>query len=184
MPTEKEKMLNGESYIPWDEELTADRDRAETLQDGLNEAKTAEEKNKAAQCLFGHFGKNSHVRPNFRCDYGYNIFVGDNVDINYDCTFLDVGKITIGDRTLFGPGVHIYSVNHPLDPEERRKAPIEYGKDVTIGHDVWIGGRVTICPGVSIGNGVTVGAGSLVTKDVPDNVLVVGSPAKIVKSFN
>jgi maltose O-acetyltransferase len=180
--TEKEKFLAGELYNALDAELVADRDKATALSDALNNSRDESEKKRVCKELFGSFGENSSIRPNFRCDYGFNISFGNNCDINFDCTFLDCAKISIGDYCFMGPGVHIYAVNHPLDGVERRKG-VEYSKEVSIGNDCWVGGRVTICPGVKIGNNVTIGAGSLVTKDVPDNVLVVGSPARIVKQL-
>ncbi|KAI8343937.1 maltose O-acetyltransferase [Chlamydoabsidia padenii] len=169
--TEKQKMLAGELYLPFEKELGKDRDDAAAKMDLLNAQTTDSDKRlEAAKVLFGHFGTGSDVRPNFKCDYGYNIHVGDHVDINYDCVFLDVGKITIGNGTAIGPGVHVYAVTHPLNPDERKNR-LEQGKDVVIGEDCWIGGGVIICPGVTIGNGSTIGAGAVVTKDIPENVL-------------
>ncbi|CAO3597558.1 unnamed protein product [Absidia cylindrospora] len=182
--TEKQRMLAGELYYPFDQELSKERDDAIIKMDALNLAAADSEKRKqAAKELFGHFGAGSDVRPTFRCDYGYNIMLGERVDINFDNIFLDVGKITIGDDSALGPSVHIYSVTHPLNPEDR-KGHLEQGKDVTIGKNCWIGGGAIILPGVSIGDGSTIGAGSVVTKDIPSNVLAVGNPAKVIKSFN
>lgn len=179
--TEKQKMLAGEHYFAYDEELNKDRGEATSKMAVLNAATTDNEQRLAAEALFGRVGPGCYVRPNFRCDYGYNIMLGDNVTINYDCVFLDCGKITIGDHTDLGPGVHVYAVTHPLNPDDR-KTQLEQGKDVTIGEGCWIGGGAIICPGVTIGNGSTIGAGAVVTKDIPDNVLAVGNPAKVVKS--
>lgn len=179
--TEKQKMMAGEHYFPYDEELNKDRGDAVSKMAVLNAAKTDNEQRLAVEALFGRVGTGCYVRPNFRCDYGYNIMLGDNVTINYDCVFLDCGKITIGNDTDLGPGVHVYAVTHPLNPDDR-KTQLEQGKGVTIGEGCWIGGGVIICPGVTIGNGSTIGAGAVVTKDIPDNVLAVGNPAKVVKS--
>ncbi|CAG7786545.1 unnamed protein product, partial [Allacma fusca] len=120
-----------------------------------------------------------YIEPNFRCDYGVNITFGENAYMNFDCCILDPAPVTIGKNFLAAPGVHIYAATHPLDCIERRV--FEVAKAITIGDDVWIGGMAVICPGVKIGNGVVVGAGSVVTKDVPDYVVVAGNPAKIIK---
>ncbi|CAO3696940.1 hypothetical protein G6F70_000490 [Rhizopus microsporus] len=180
--TEKQKMLAGEYYHPGDSELDKDRKRVRALLHEYNTTVDSAKRSELVPHIFGSFGERSYALPNFRCDYGYNIHVGKHVEINYDCTFLDIAKITIGDYTLFGPSVHIYTVNHPLDPTERRTG-VEIGKEVKIGHTCWIGGNVTICPGVTIGNGVTIGAGSVVTKDIPDNSVAVGNPAKVIKTI-
>ncbi|KAG1053811.1 hypothetical protein G6F43_004131 [Rhizopus delemar] len=180
--TEKQKMIAGEIYNARDEELVQDR-RKNTLQLAqFNSSTDDNERLELAYKIFGSFGEGSFVNPTFRCDYGYQIFLGEHVEINYDCCFLDIAKITIGNNTFFGPNVHLYTVNHPLDPTERRKG-VEFGKEIKIGDDCWIGGCVVICPGVTIGNGVTIGAGSIVTKDIPDYSLAVGSPAKVIKTI-
>ena len=130
--------------------------------------------------LLGQVGENIFIEPTFKCDYGYNIKVGDNFYANFDCVILDVCPVTIGKNVFLAPGVHIYTATHPLDAEERCSGA-EYGKPVTIGDNVWLGGRSVIAPGVTIGNNVVVAAGAVVVKDVPDNVVVGGNPAKIIK---
>lgn len=135
---------------------------------------------KRLKALFGSTGKNPCVESAFRCEFGYNIHVGENFFANFDCVFLDVCEIRIGDYCLIGPGVHIYTATHAINPEERR-AGLEFGKPVTIGDHVWIGGRAVINPGVNIGNGAVIASGAVVTKDVPDRVVAGGNPAKIIK---
>ena len=130
--------------------------------------------------LLGQVGENIFIEPTFKCDYGYNIKVGDNFYANFDCVILDVCPVNIGKNVFLAPGVHIYTATHPLDAEERCSGA-EYGKPVTIGDNVWLGGRSVIAPGVTIGNNVVVAAGAVVVKDVPDNVVVGGNPAKIIK---
>ena len=130
--------------------------------------------------LFGSTGENFCIKPNFRCDYGYNIYVGENFFANYDCVILDVCKVTIGDNCMLAPRVCIYTATHPLDAQTRISG-LEYGKPVVIGNNAWIGGSSVILPGVTIGNNVVVAAGSVVVKYVPDNVVVAGNPAKIIK---
>ncbi|KAG1313914.1 hypothetical protein G6F64_001885 [Rhizopus arrhizus] len=175
--TEKQKMIRGEVYNPRDEELVQDRRTNMLRLIEFNTSTDDEERLKLARKIFGSFGEGTFINPTFRCDYGYQIFIGNNVEINYDCCFLDIARITIGNNVFFGPNVHLYTVNHPLDPTERRKG-VEIPKAITIGDDCWIGGCVVVCPGVTIGKGVTIGAGSVVTRDIPDYSLAVGSPAK------
>lgn len=139
-------------------------------------------KEKAIRALFGRVGSNPNVLPGFHCDNGLNIEVGDEFLANYNVTILDIAKVTMGDNVWIGPNVLIATVNHPLDPAERRKH-LGIAKPVTIGNDVWIGGSATILPGVTIGNNVVVAAGAVVTKDVPDNTLVGGVPAKKIKTL-
>ena len=117
--------------------------------------------------------------PPLRCDYGYNIFLGEDVEINYNLTVLDVGRVRIGDRVLIAPNVSIYTAGHPIHPLSRRSG-YEYGIDVSIGDDVWIGGSVTILPGVHIGSGSVIGGGSVVTKDVPAMVVAAGNPCRVL----
>ncbi|KAF3810753.1 putative maltose O-acetyltransferase [Colletotrichum gloeosporioides] len=119
-----------------------------------------------------------------KMDYGYNVKFGQNVYVNSNSTWIDTCTITVGSRTLIGPNCSFYSGTHPLDPTLRNgtRGP-ESGKPITIGDDCWIGGNVIVLPGVTIGKGVTVGAGSVVTKDVPEHVVVVGNPARVVKEI-
>jgi len=118
------------------------------------------------------------IRPPFYCDYGYNISVGRNTFMNFNCVILDVVQVHIGDDCQIGPNVQIYTADHPLDPEVRRSG-LESGRPVTIGNNVWIGGAAIILPGVTIGDNAVVGAGSVVTRDVPAGATVVGNPARV-----
>ncbi|KAI8646217.1 trimeric LpxA-like protein [Parasitella parasitica] len=180
--SEKQKMMAGEWYHPGHKELCDDRQHCQELLKQYNNLPNGEERTQVARKIFGSYGEKSFINPAVKCDYGYNIFIGKNVEINYDCVFLDIGKIVIEDHVFMGPGVHIYAVNHPLDPTQR-KTGLEIGKDVTVGNGVWIGGGAIICPGVTIGAGTTIGAGSVVTKNIPANVLAVGNPCKVIKEI-
>lgn len=126
--------------------------------------------------------ENIYFEPPFHCEYGNHIEVGENFYANVNCIMLDVGKITIGDNVLFGPNVSIYTAGHPIHPESRNSG-YEYGIPVTIGSNVWIGGSCVILPGVSIGNNVVIGAGSVVTKDIPDNVCAAGNPCRVIREI-
>jgi maltose O-acetyltransferase len=184
MKTEKDKMVSGELYDAANPQLLQERFNARRLTRLYNQTiETDVEKRMALlKELFGSTGKDINIEPTFRCDYGYNIHVGENFYANFDCVFLDVCEIRIGDNCFIAPGVHIYTATHPLDPIERISGK-EFGKPVTIGHNVWIGGRAVINPGIIIGNNVVIASGAVVTKDVPDNVVVGGNPAKIIKSI-
>lgn len=126
--------------------------------------------------------ENIYFEPPFHCEYGNHIEVGENFYANVNCIMLDVGKTTIGDNVLFGPNVSIYTAGHPIHPESRNSG-YEYGIPVTIGSNVWIGGSCVILPGVSIGNNVVIGAGSVVTKDIPDNVCAAGNPCRVIREI-
>lgn len=184
MKTEKQKMLAGEPYFAGETELSAERLKARNLIYTYNNTRPDEitQREEILSQLFGKTGKSIFIEPTFKCDYGYNIHVGENFYANFDCVMLDVCKIEIGDNCLLAPGVHIYTATHPLDAVQRTAA-VELGKPVTIGHNVWIGGRAIINPGVTIGDNVVVASGSVVVKDVPANVLVAGNPAKIIKEI-
>jgi len=182
MKNEKEKMLKGELYNAADPELVSERMNARRLTKLFNESIETDD-NKRTELLkelFGSTGESIYIEPTFRCDYGYNIHVGENFYANFDCVFLDICEIQIGDNCFIAPGVHIYTATHPLDAKERISGA-EYGIPVHIGDNVWIGGRAIINPGVKIGNNVVIASGAVVTKDVPDNVVVGGNPAKIIK---
>lgn len=180
--TEKEKMLNGELYNASDKQLVLERKQARKLTRLFNS--TDEEQNEKRENilkdLLGFCGNNIYIEPYFKCDYGKNIYVGENFYANFDCIILDVCKVSIGDNCLLGPRVCIYTATHPIDTE-KRISMLEYGKPVNIGNNVWIGGNSIINPGVTIGNNVIVASGSVVVKNVPDNVIVGGNPAKIIK---
>ena len=184
MLTEKQKMISGEMYDPSDKELREDRLNARRLDRLYNQTdeNDREKRSEMIKKIFGTTGKTIHVESSFRFDYGYNIHVGENFYANFDCVFLDVCRIEIGDNCFLAPGVHIYTAAHPLDAAERSSG-IEFAKPVKIGDNVWIGGRSVINPGVTIGNNVVVASGSVVVKDIPDNVLVGGCPAKIIKKI-
>jgi maltose O-acetyltransferase len=179
--TEKEKMLAGELYDAFDMQLLSERAYAKRTTKLFNESDD-ENKIDILKKLFGKTGENFIIEPNFRCDYGSNIYVGENFYANYDCIILDVCKVTIGKNCLIAPRVCIFTATHPLDAEMRVSGK-EYGKPVTIGDNVWIGGNAVINPGVNIGNNVVVASGSVVVKDIPDNVVVGGNPAKIIKQL-
>lgn len=127
-------------------------------------------------------GESVAIAPPFHCDYGFHIEVGENFFANYNCTILDVGKVTIGNNVLFAPNVSIYTAGHPIHPVSRNSA-YEYGIPVTIGNNVWVGGNVIINPGVTIGDNVVIGAGSVVTKDIPANTIAAGNPCRVIRTI-
>ncbi|MFK9090391.1 sugar O-acetyltransferase [Bacillus salipaludis] len=184
MKSEKEKMINGELYIAADAELVKDRENARRLTRLFNLTFETEGDKRSALLkeLFGSTGDNIYIEPTFRCDYGYNIHVGENFYANFNCVFLDVCEIQIGKNCMVAPSVHIYTAAHPLNPFERISGA-EFGAPVKIGDNVWIGGGAIINPGVTIGNNVVVASGAVVTKDVPDNTVVGGNPARIIKNI-
>lgn len=132
--------------------------------------------------IFGKTGEHINIEAPFHCDYGRNIEVGEWFFANYNLTILDVGKVTIGDYAQIAPNVAIYTAGHPLHPDSRNSG-YEYGIDITIGNNVWIGGNCVILPGVHIGNNVVIGAGSVVTKDIPDNMIACGNPCKVIREI-
>lgn len=182
MRTEKEKMLAGEMYNPDDPTLLKEREEARRKVRIYNETlETEKEKrSKLLKELLGSTGEIISMNPNIRFDYGYNTHVGENFYANFDCTILDVCEVRFGDNCMLGPSVKVFTATHPLHPMERNSGK-EYGIPITIGDNVWIGGGALINPGVKIGNNVVIGSGSVVTKDIPNNVVVGGNPAKIIK---
>lgn len=182
MKTEKEKMLAGELYKAFDDELLSDRARAKEFLYDYNTVRPSnmDERVNILKMLLGVSGEDFLIEQPFFCDYGYNIRIGENFYANMDCTILDEALVTIGDNVLFGPHVSIYTAGHPLDVE-RRNDMFEYAYPVTVGHNVWIGGNVVILPGVTIGDNTIIGAGSVVTKSVPAGVLAAGNPCRVIR---
>ena len=182
--TEKEKMIAGELYNSFTAELIRDRKRAASLFKKLNSIgkSTRKKREIILKKLLGKCGKDLWIESPFYCDYGYEIFIGDNVFINFNCTVLDGSPVTIGNHVLIGPNVQIYSATHPADWKVRSEG-LEFSKAVTIGDHVWIGGGAVICPGVSIGDRTIIGAGSVVTKDMPSDVVAAGNPCKVIKEM-
>jgi maltose O-acetyltransferase len=180
--TEKQKMLAGEPYRPGDSEIQADQAAAKAWMVEYNASLAASPDARRALLSqrFGSVGEGAVVRPPFHCDFGYNISLGRNVFLNFNCVILDVMAVSIGDGTQIGPAVQIYAADHPRDPEERA-AGLEFGRAVHIGRNAWIGGGAIILPGVTIGDDAVVGAGAVVTRDVPPRTTVVGNPARPVK---
>ncbi len=183
MPTEKEKMLAGEPYDPFDPELVAARERARDLCWDLNATRERDQTTRRALLtqLFACGGDSAWIQPPFYCDYGSNIHLGERVYFNFNCVVLDVCRVTIGDFTLIGPAVQIYAATHPMDSAARRLH--ELGKPVAIGSDVWIGGSAVICPGVTIGSKTVIGAGSVVTKSIPSGVFAAGNPCRVIREI-
>ena len=179
--TEKEKMIQGLGYDASDLELTADRTRARVLCHKFNHLVPGNrEESLAILRELLQTEENLYMEPNFFCDYGYNIKVGKNFYANYNCTILDVNRVTIGDNVMFAPNVQIYTATHPVEAEPR-VAGVEMGYPIVIGDNTWIGGGSIICPGVTIGRNVVIGAGSVVTKDIPDNAVAVGNPCRVIR---
>ncbi|MDZ5809916.1 sugar O-acetyltransferase [Halorubrum sp. AD140] len=184
MSTETEWMLAGEPYDPTDPTLVADRDRARDLSRRYNATSGRERgrRERLLRELFDAIGEDPTVQPPVRCDYGYNVAVGDGFFANYGCVFLDAAPVSFGDRCLLGPGVHVYTSTHPIDPAERATGR-ERAEPVTVGDDVWLGGRAVLNPGVTVGDGAVVASGSVVTRDVPARAVVGGNPARVIREI-
>lgn len=181
---QKERMLAGLPYKAWLDGLGEERFACKqkiydfnNLAPNLNESAPS-----LLKSILGKTGENIFIEAPFHCDYGWNIEVGENFFANYNLTILDVAKVTIGKNVQMAPNVSIYTAGHPVHPDTRNTG-YEYGIPITIGDNVWIGGNVVILPGVKVGDNVVIGAGSVVTKDIPDNVIAMGNPCKIVREI-
>lgn len=184
MRTEKEKMLAEDLYRASSRELREDARKSRQLTRLFNE--TTEEQQTYRKTLlkemFKATGEDIYIEPPFRCDYGTNTTIGNNFYANFDCVFLDVAPIVIGENVMFGPKVNLLTPGHPIDAVIRNSG-LEFGKKITIGDNVWIGGNAVVNPGVTIGNNTIIGSGSVVTKDIPDNVIAAGNPCKIIREI-
>jgi len=176
-------MLDGEMYDPLDPELVAARVHARELCQALNATteKQQDERRRILGALFASGGDTVWMQPPFFCDYGSNIELGERVFFNFNCVVLDVCRVRIGNYSLFGPAVQIYTPMHPMNAEQRRRQ--EFGKPVEIGSDVWVGGGAIMLPGVRIGSRAVIGAGSVVTRDIPENVFAAGNPCRVIREI-
>jgi maltose O-acetyltransferase len=181
LDSQRARMLAGELYDPMDPELVAARVHARDLCQSLNASPEAQQdlRRRILADLLGKGGDSAWIQPPFFCDYGFNIQLGMRVFLNFNCVVLDVCAVTIGDYTLFGPSVQIYTATHPWNAALRRGQ--EFGRPVVIGSDVWVGGAAVILPGVTIGSGAVIGAGSVVTRDIPDAVFAAGNPCRVIR---
>lgn len=179
---EIEKLRSGEYYRMDDPEITDIHYHAASLCQQFNTLPIAdsEARDKVLRQLFGSAGRNLSVKPGFLCDLGVNIHVGDNFLTNYNVTILDMAPVHIGNNVWLGPGVGLYAVAHPMEAAGRKQR-LGIAKPITIGDNVWIGGNAVVVMGVTIGRNVVIGAGSVVTKDIPDNAVAVGNPARVIR---
>ena len=181
---QKERMLAGLPYKAWLDGLKEERIENKLKIYEYNNTRPDEKEKMDEQIknILGKTGEEVFIEQPFHCDYGKNIEVGNNFYANYNCVILDVGKVVIGENVMFAPNVSIYTAGHPIHPKSRNSG-YEYGIEVTIGDNVWVGGSVVINPGVKIGNNVVIGSGSVVTKDIPDNVIAAGNPCRIIREI-
>ncbi len=182
--TEKEKMLAGLPYRAWLDDLEEERIQCRILLNSYNTMGpwNKPEMDEAIRKILGGCKSIVQINQPFYCDYGKNITVGENFFANFGLTILDVAKVTIGSNVQFGPHVALYTAGHPMHPETRSSG-YEWGIPITIGDNVWLGGNVIVNPGITIGNNVIAGAGSVITKDMPDNVFCAGNPARVIREI-
>ena len=192
LKTEKERMLAGEVYNSRDPELLARYHQARLLLKAFAETSSAEtaQKQELLSALLGGLGRDVWIEAPFFCDYGKNIFIGNNVFVNYNCVFLDCNRISIGDNVLIGPAVQIYTATHPIAAHERIRPGqggtagyLTRATPVRINNNVWVGGGAILMPGVEIGENTTIGAGSVVTKSVPADCFAAGNPCRVVREL-
>ena len=180
--TEIEKLKSGKCYHMFDNEIAEIQTRAIALCQQFNDTPItdAESRDRILRLLFGSAGQNLSVKPGFFCDLGTNIRVGDDFLTNYNVTILDMAPINIGNNVWLGPNVGLYAVAHPMEAAGR-VAKQGVAKPITIGDNVWIGGNSVVLMGVNIGNNAIIGAGSVVTRDIPENAVAAGNPAKVIR---
>ena len=180
---QKERMLNSLPYLSFEDGLFEERQRAKELCYRINNCMPSdvETRNKYLSVLIPNAKGDFYIEPPFRCDYGSNIILGKNFYANYNLTVLDCARVIIGDNVLIAPNVCITTAGHPIHYMSRKK--YEYADEIRIGDNVWIGANVVINPGVKIGDNSVIGSGSVVTKDIPDNVVAVGNPCRVLREI-
>ena len=181
---QKERMLSGLPYKAWLDGLSEERmeNKKKIYEYNMVRPDETDKMDKLIKDILGKTGEKVWIEQPFHCDYGKNIEIGNNFFANYNCTILDVGKVTIGENVQFAPNVAIYTAGHPIH-QDSRNSGYEYGLPITIGDNVWIGGNSVVNPNVHIGNNVVIGSGSVVTKDIPDNVIAVGNPCRVIRKI-
>lgn len=182
---QKERMLAELPYKAWMDGLAEERmeNKRRIYEFNLCPPQETEKIERLIRSILGKAGTNITILAPFHCDYGKNIEVGDNFYANYNCIILDVGKVIIGDNVMIGPNVSILTAGHPVHPDIRNSG-YEYGIGISIGNSVWIGGNTVINPGVHIGNNAVIGSGSVVIKDIPDNVVAAGNPCRVLRMIS
>ena len=183
--TEKVKMLNGDLYSPGDETLCKERMNCKKLCHEYNHLQPDDMYSRAQliKNLLGSTKNSFYIEQPFYCDYGYNIEIGENFYSNHNLIILDCAKVKFGDNVFIGPNCGFYTAEHPIDCQTRSTG-LEFAKPITVGNNVWFGGGVNVVSGVTIGNNVVIAAGAVITKDIPDNCVVAGVPAKKIKDIN
>ena len=179
--TMRERIASGKLFTDYCEGLPEDRVNGKKRMIAFNQTLPGDEAGRAV-AMRELFGKETSawIEPPFYCCYGYNITIGEDSYVNFNCNFVDDGKITVGKKVMFGPAVTIVTVGHPINPDMREYM---YAKPVSISDNCWIGANVTICPGVSIGENTVIGAGSVVIHDIPANCVAVGNPCKVIREI-
>jgi acetyltransferase-like isoleucine patch superfamily enzyme len=182
--SQKDRMLAGLPYKAWLDGLSEERmeNKKRIYEYNHCPPEDTDRIDHLIRDILGKAGQGIHIEAPFHCDYGRNIEAGDYFFANYNCTILDVGKVIIGDNVQFAPNVSLFTAGHPIHPDSRNSG-YEYGIGITIGDNVWLGGNVVVNPGVNIGNNVVVGSGSVVTKDIPDNMVAAGNPCRIIREI-
>lgn len=181
---QKKFILSGKMYNDLSQELIQTRQSTIFLTNEYNDSFGSQQykREEILKNLLKSIGKGVHFEPTFRCEYGFNITIGNNFYANFDCVMLDGGEIDIGNNVLFGPRVGIYTSNHAIDTKERVAGGC-YAKSVKIGNNVWIGAGVSINQGVTIGDNTIIGSGSVITKNIPANVVAAGVPCKVIRDI-
>lgn len=182
--SEKEKMIAGLYYYPSDKELAKGRENSRKILNKISAIpyQNETERKKLFRELFAKTGNDFFIENTFICDYGFNIFLGENAYANFNCIFLDAAPIYIGKNVMLAPAVKLFTSTHPIE-HDLRNSGIEFAKSITIGDNVWIGGGAIINPGVTIGKNSVIGSGSVVTKNIPANVVAAGNPCKVIREI-